>query len=132
MPQQQLLLIILGVIVVGAAIAVGFVLMSDQSSSANRDNLSTDLVVLGQRVQSYYRKPASHGGGDYSFNGFTIDKVLRDTATSNGSFSIVGAVSDQGPVRIDATGRNTGNDRINPLKIEMLVFPDTISLVTLN
>jgi hypothetical protein len=132
MPQQQLLLIILGVIVVGAAIAVGFVLMSDQSGSANRDNLSTDLIVLGQGVQSYYRKPVSQGGGEYSFDGFTINKVLRDTANANGSVAIVGTPSGRGPVRIQATGKNTGYDRINPLKLEILVYPDTISLMNLN
>jgi hypothetical protein len=132
MMQQQFLLIILGVIVVGAAIAIGFVLMSDQSSSTNRDNLSADLVSIGVRAQSYYRKPASYGGGEHSFVGFTIDKILRDTATANGSFSLVGSPAGQGPVRIHATGRNTGNDQINPLKIEMLVYPDTISLVSLN
>ena len=132
MMQQQLLLIILGIIVVGAAIAIGFVLMSDQSTSTNRDSLSSDMVVLGARVQSFYRKPASYGGGDHSFAGLTLDKVIRDTSNANGSIVLVGSPSDQGPVRIHATGRNTGNDRINPLKIEMLVFPDTISLVNLN
>ncbi len=132
MMQQQLLLIILGVIIVGAAIAIGFVLMSDQSSSTNRDNLSADLVSIGARVQSYYRKPASYGGGEHSFTGFTIDRVIRDTVTANGTFRLLGSPADEGPVRIEATGKNTGNDGTNPVKIEMLVHPDTISLVSLN
>jgi hypothetical protein len=132
MMQQQLLLIILGIIVVGAAIAVGFVLMSDQSASTNRDNLGADLVALGAKVQSYYRKPASYGGGEHTFDGLTIGKVIRDTANANGSYGLVGSPSDQGPVRFQATGKSTGNDRINPVKLEMIVYPDTISLVTLN
>ncbi len=132
MTQQQLLLIILGVIVVGAAVVVGFVLMSDQSSSTNRDNLSVDLIVLGQRTQSYYRRPATAGGGEYTFNGYSLEKIVRDTSNANGSFMLMGTPSSQGPVRIQATGKLVGEDQITPVKLEMLVYPDTITMVSLN
>ena len=45
MGQQQLLLIILGVIVVGIAVAVGITMFSDSAISANRDAVTNDLTV---------------------------------------------------------------------------------------
>ena len=64
MGQQQLLLIILGVIVVGIAVAVGITMFSDNAISANRDAVTNDLVNLASRAQQYYRRPASMGGGE--------------------------------------------------------------------
>jgi aldehyde:ferredoxin oxidoreductase len=46
MGQQQLLLIILGVIVVGIAVAVGITMFTDNAISANRDAVTNDLVNL--------------------------------------------------------------------------------------
>ena len=45
MGQQQLLLIILGVIVVGIAVAVGITMFSDSAVNANRDAMVNDLVT---------------------------------------------------------------------------------------
>ena len=63
MGQQQLLLIILGVIVVGIAVAVGITMFSDSSINANRDALASDLVNMASRAQQYYRRPTALGGG---------------------------------------------------------------------
>jgi hypothetical protein len=68
MGQQQLLLIILGVIVVGIAVAVGITMFSDSAINANRDALSNDLVNLASRAQQFYRRPTSLGGGGNSFS----------------------------------------------------------------
>ncbi len=68
MGQQQLLLIILGVIVVGIAVVVGITMFQDNAISANRDAVTNDLVNLGARAQQYYRRPIALGGGGNSFN----------------------------------------------------------------
>ena len=62
MGQQQLLLIILGVIVVGIAVAVGITMFQDNAISANRDAVTNDLVNLAARAQQYYRRPTALGG----------------------------------------------------------------------
>jgi hypothetical protein len=69
MGQQQLLLIILGVIVVGIAVAVGITMFSDSAINANRDAMVNDLVNLASRAQQFYRRPSSLGGGGNSFAG---------------------------------------------------------------
>jgi Tfp pilus assembly protein PilE len=73
MGQQQLLLIILGVIIVGIAVAVGITMFQDNAVSANRDAVTNDLVQLAAKSQQYFRKPVSLGGGGNSFASLTAD-----------------------------------------------------------
>ena len=108
MGQQQLLLIILGVIVVGIAVAVGIQMFSDNAISANRDAVSNDLVNLAARAQQFYRRPTALGGGGNSFVGLTADAAglakltnMGTAGNSNGAYSIttagtVDAVTIQG------------------------------------
>jgi Tfp pilus assembly protein PilE len=77
MGQQQLLLIILGVIVVGIAVAVGITMFQDNAVSANRDAVVNDLVNLAARAQQFYRRPTSLGGGQNTFNGLSSDASGR-------------------------------------------------------
>jgi Tfp pilus assembly protein PilE len=98
MGQQQLLLIILGVIVVGIAVAVGITMFSDSATSANRDAVSNDLVNLAARAQQFYRRPASLGGGGNSFVGLTADAAglakltnMASGKNANGTYTIQAA-----------------------------------------
>ncbi len=95
MGQQQLLLIILGVIIVGIAVAVGITMFQDNALSSNRDAVQTDLATLAVKAQEYFRKPASLGGGGNSFAGLTADsagiEILVSTAfahNANGDYSV--------------------------------------------
>ena len=54
MGQQQLLLIILGVIIVGIAIAVGLSMFSAQSVGANKDAIINGLNKLAADSYQYY------------------------------------------------------------------------------
>src|SRR5512139_2307107 len=91
MGQQQLLLIILGVIVVGIAVAVGITMFNDSAVSANRDAVTNDLVNLASRAQQYYRRPTALGGGGGSFANLTAAAGMRLlTKTSNSGFMVNG------------------------------------------
>jgi Tfp pilus assembly protein PilE len=87
MGQQQLLLIVLGVIIVGIAIVVGINLFTAGAEEANKDGITADLVNLASMAQQHYRKPAAMGGGDNTFTGFTIPTQLASTA--NGTYAAV-------------------------------------------
>ncbi len=96
MGQQQLLLIILGVIVVGIAVAVGITMFTDNAVSANRDAVTNDLVNLAARAQQFYRRPTALGGGGNSFVGLTADdaglrKLTNRASNANGTYAIVTA-----------------------------------------
>jgi Tfp pilus assembly protein PilE len=96
MGQQQLLLIILGVIVVGIAVAVGITMFTDNAISANRDAVTNDLVNLAARAQQFYRRPTALGGGGNSFVGLSADaaglrKLTNRETNANGQYSITTA-----------------------------------------
>ena len=96
MGQQQLLLIILGVIVVGIAVAVGITMFTDNAISANRDAVTKARVDLAARAQQFYRRPTALGGGGNSFVGLTADaaglrKLTNRETNANGEYSITTA-----------------------------------------
>jgi Tfp pilus assembly protein PilE len=131
MGQQQLLLIILGVIVVGIAVAVGITMFNDSAVSANRDAVTNDLVNLASRAQQYYRRPTALGGGGGSFVNLTAGsgmKLITKTSGSsmtngNGTYTIVS--SSASTIQFLGTGTETGNDGTNKVKVTMDVWADS-------
>jgi Tfp pilus assembly protein PilE len=89
MGQQQLLLIVLGVIIVGIAIAVGISMFKSNAMNSNRDQVINDLNNLGASAQQYYRRPTSMAGGQQSFANFTIDTLQSNSA--NGFYQLASA-----------------------------------------
>lgn len=67
MGQQQLLLIVLGVIIVGIAIVVGINLFNANAESSTQDSLVSQGTNIGALAQQYYKKPTALGGGGNSF-----------------------------------------------------------------
>ena len=75
MGQQQLLLIVLGVIIVGIAVVVGINLFNANAESSAKDSLVSQGTNIGALAQQYYKKPTSMGGGGNTFAGFDSTKV---------------------------------------------------------
>ena len=128
MGQQQLLLIILGVIVVGIAVAVGITMFKDNAVSSNRDAVTNDLVNLAARAQQFYRRPVALGGGQGTFNGLTDIKMLTSMpggTNANGKYTLLSTPGGQGPVVISGDGVETGNDGSSPVHVEMNVWSDS-------
>lgn len=124
MGQQQLLLIILGVIVVGIAVAVGITMFSDSAVSANRDAVSNDLVNLAARAQQFYRRPTALGGGGNSFVGLTANVQGLQKLTNmpggrnaNGTYTISSAGTD---AQVEITGVGTEEVSGNPVTMKIL------------
>jgi hypothetical protein len=63
MGTQQILMIILSVIVVGAAIAVGIQMFDTQSDNQTRNMLVAEAMQQGVMAQAWYRTPTMMGGG---------------------------------------------------------------------
>jgi hypothetical protein len=78
MGQQQLLLIVLGVIVVGIAVVVGINLFSANAESSTQDSMVSQGTSLGALAQQYYKKPEAMGGGGNKFDGFNETKVSAE------------------------------------------------------
>ncbi len=63
MGTQQILLIVLSVIIVGVAVAVGITMFATQATNSNRQALVGELQNFGAAAMQYYKTPASQGGG---------------------------------------------------------------------
>ena len=122
MGQQQLLLVVLGVIVVAIAVVVGFNMFNSSAISSNRDSIVSDLNNLGTMAQAYWRRPSAMGGGDRSFTGWTIP-THTDT-TPNGTYAATVAAQT-----ITIVG--TGNENYNGSKIvhTASITPFSIAIV---
>lgn len=110
MGQQQLLLIVLGVIVVGLSIVVGIDLFQANAIEQKRNEILNECVLLAAEAQRHYRRPTTLGGGGNTFNGWTIPPQYAPTVA--GSFT-ANITSDQ-EVIITGTGNEvaTGSDLI--------------------
>ncbi len=122
MGQQQLLLIVLGVIVVGIAVVVGINLFNANAVSSNRDGVVSDLNNLGAMAQQFYKKPTSMGGGGNTFTGWTIPLELDTTA--NGRYSASVAAQS---VTITGIG-NEKNDEGDLIQHKAVIGPTTITV----
>lgn len=79
MGQQQLLIIVLGVLIVGMAIYGTFAMMDSYNQNQQRDLIIQRMNVLVGEAKRYATKPASLGGGDGSFDGFVPPAKLAIT-----------------------------------------------------
>jgi len=80
MGQQQLLLIVLGVIIVGIAVVVGINLFNANAEESAKDTMVSEGTNLGAMAQQYYKKPVALGGGGNDFTNFGT----APTATTSG------------------------------------------------
>ena len=145
MGQQQLLLIVLGIIIVGIAIAVGVTTFRSSAVDANRAQVISDLNNLAAKAQRYYRTPVSMGGGGQDFQNFALSAL--DTSNANGAYSVttttpsgaayvagsVAAISSAAQtIYVVGCGTEAGDDGTNKVKAYVTVTPDAISASKLN
>ncbi len=126
MGQQQLLLIVLGVIVVGIAIVVGINLFNANAVAANRDGVISDLNNLASLAMSHYKKPESMGGGGNEFTGFAIPADLDTTA--NGIYPAPTVTATQ--ITFTATGTEFGDNGTSPIAYSAVVLSDGVPTIT--
>ncbi|MGE5354470.1 MAG: hypothetical protein ACM3P0_20470 [Acidobacteriota bacterium] len=126
MGQQQLLLIVLAVIIIGLAVIAGITLFHSSFLDAKRNNVVNESLNLSSMAQRYYVRPIETGGGGKSFIGWEIPPQL--TTTENGHYSAT--VSSQ-QIIILGTGNEivTGADSV---KIKTTVYPRDFQVETLN
>ena len=74
MGQQQLLLIVLGVILVGVAVVLGIQYFGVGAEEGAKDELTAHNLIIASNAQEWFKKPASMGGGDLSFADFITDQ----------------------------------------------------------
>lgn len=93
MGQQQLLLIILGVIIVGIAIAVGISMFSSGTVQANKDAIINDLNNLAANGYQYRIRPLTMGGGGGGYTNYAIPSKLASNENASYAVSAISATS---------------------------------------
>lgn len=119
MGQQQLLLIVLGIIVVAIAVVMGIWLFNVNAIDAKRNNVTNELVNLSSMAHGFYLRPITMGGGGHSFTGWKIPSELQITANGNYTATVY---SDS--VVITGMGNEvvTGNDSV---QVKISVYSTT-------
>lgn len=141
MGTQQLLYVVLGLIIVGVAIAVAFSMVKEEAVQRARDSLQNDISLVIMKVQEYYRKSSLQGGGGNSFSGLTPDKIRLSRAkniesanelwvTANGTYTLATVSADS--VVLEGIGVEVGMDDTNPVMIRTIVRPSAFVIVTIN
>ena len=127
MGQQQILLIVLALIIVGVAIAISVQLFRANAIEAKRDILVEETTYLGTMAIQYFKKPMELGGGNQDFTGWQIPSQMVQTA--NGNFMIAAVTADE--VTITGTGSEvvTGTDSI---KVQTIVTANGIQTIVIN
>ncbi len=109
MGQQQLLLIVLGVIVVGIAVVVGINLFNANAETSTQDSIVSQGTNIGAMAQQFYKKPTAMGGGNGSFVGFETKVFghLPTNLTNSTDATWACAAGTATQVVLTATPRNT-------------------------
>lgn len=97
MGQQQLLLLVLGVIIVGIAVVAGIGMFNAAAEESVKDECSAQLMAIGANAQQWYKKPLSMGGGGGSFLNYEIPigMIATESAGTPAVYSATGTVTTQ-------------------------------------
>jgi hypothetical protein len=131
--QQQLLLIVLAMIIVGIAVVFSITLFRQKAIDSKRDLLINECGNLAMDAMKYYKKPSNLGGGGNSFAGWSIPEILATTATGNYS-TTTGNYSTT--IFIDSVLIiGTGNEVVNgtdSVKVQVSVYQDNYKTQIIN
>lgn len=129
MGQQQLLLIVLGVIIVGIAIVVGINLFNANAEESAKDTLVSEGTNLGALAQQFYKKPVALGGGGNFFTTKGGAPAKWSIPTSLDSSAIgIKWVADVADAQVTLTATN--NKAVTGYNFTSVVITVTPSTIT--
>jgi hypothetical protein len=112
MGQQQLLLIVLGVILVGVAVVLGIQYFGVGAEEGAKDELTAHCITVGANAQQWFKKPAAMGGGGNTFVGFQThftNNLQKLAASTNGTY-VPSGESDEEVTITGTPNANLGYD----------------------
>jgi hypothetical protein len=140
MGTQQILLIVLSVIIVGIAVAVGITMFNTQSVNANRQAVLMDLNTFGASAIAYYKTPTDQGGGGRSFEascdtvGFYLsndyDASTNTITNDNGTYELSSGGSSN--LTIVGVGTEMGRDGATKVGGTMDIKPEETDQLVLS
>jgi hypothetical protein len=142
MGTQQILLIVLSVIIVGVAIAVGITMFNNQAYNANQQAVAAELQNYGADVIKYWKTPISQGGAGQdpleateqkisTFIGFDPTNTGSDdsTSTENGIYAVTNYDNTTLEVTLEGIGNNNRGGKYPMVTTTVVLTGDIIRSV---
>ena len=86
MGQQQLLLVLLAILIVGIAIFAGLGVFGGQSVQANKDAMINDIKNIKSNAYAFRARPTAMGGGNGIYTGYRLPSRL--VSTLNATYTV--------------------------------------------
>lgn len=132
MGTQQILLIVLSVIIVGVAIAVGISMFNSQAYNANKTAIASDAQAFAAQVLQYWKTPESQGGAGGKGVNMTPENVTDylgltgdNAKNENGTYEITAA--DSTTVKITGLGTAIRNDMRPKIETTVTLATDGVT-----
>lgn len=134
MGQQQLLLLVLGIILVAVAIVAGLMAFDENIKKQNSEALIFDAMNIATAAQSWKVRPPTFGGqkgisrnDPMDYTGFDFESIALSNPyeTPNGSFNFT--ADSRGLVIV---GQNTNHKNQITLTVDGLTENDIIAVVS--
>jgi hypothetical protein len=110
MGTQQILLIVLSVIIVGVAIAVGITMFNNQAYNNNQQAVAAELQNYATQAIQFYKTPVSQGGAGQDSTKVTVSSLSAFLGFTSPSVRVMmssSMITDNGEYRIMAVTGNT-------------------------
>ena len=126
MGQQQLLLVVLALILVGVAVIFAITLFRQKAVDSKRDLLINEGGNIATDALEFYKRPAGLGGGGNTFLGWSIPSSIVTTATG---YYVANIFRDS--VVIIGTGNDVTNGT-DSVKVQFSVYQNTYKTLIIN
>lgn len=135
MGQQQLLLLVLGIVIVGVAVIVGLQAFAVNQKKANIDAIQLTSMRIASEAQAWLRTPVSYGGGmptvggrQSNFQDLTLDiATLGYTTDGSGNYvdlnGVYSATVNAGNFIITATSASSSGNGDNNIVCTIVSGP---------
>ncbi len=94
---QQMLMLVLGIVIVGIAIAVGIYMFYAQEYSTNKRNLNSEVSMYGPYIVKYWETTEMLGGAGGKIANVSLSKIAKNIGFFGPSFS---TTSENGELRV--------------------------------
>lgn len=95
MGQQQLLMVVLSMVLVGVAIVVGMTMVQVNAMEHTRATLVQDLLHFAAKARGYYWRPSYLGGAHRDFTNLLSMNLFVWNTNENGRYYIESASQDE-------------------------------------
>ena len=116
MGQQQLLLLVLGIVIVGLAVVAGINAFDENQQKSSEDALTNEAFRIASDAKAWYNKPEQYDGGGN--NSSSLDNIAwEDIGVQDGS--IEGGDATDASGQYDTPWGDVSMTQGNPLEFDL-------------